>query len=392
VYLFFNSQYANMRQSGIQAFRQAFKWPAVMLKCYAMPKIIFRSVFKELFAVFFLTLAFLNSVLMMEKILRLSRLLSGVGATLYDMARIILYLQPQLLMLTVPMSLLLSVLLVYGRMNLDNEITVLRTAGMDFKNISSPVILFGFLCFLLSLAVSFSLGPASSTRLREQITRIITMRSTLAIEEGTFNTAFKDLVILVRGKKSPDILEDIFIYDSRSQEEPRVLLAKEGTIFMQDAFTIGLLLKKGYMNITKGKNITELYFDRYKMALSLDTRSSTPKKMEFTPWQLLKNARNAGTDKDRTSFYLEFDRRLSLPAVCLILVFLGPPLASLSGKSGRLGGLAIGLLVFSLYYVLLIYGENLVRASRIPHYVGAWAATFVLGITAFLAFRKESSR
>jgi lipopolysaccharide export system permease protein len=357
-----------------------------------MPKIVFRSVFKELFTAFFLTLAFLNSVLMMEKILRLSRLLSGVGATLYDMAEIVLYLQPQLLMLTIPMSLLLSVLLVYGRMNIDNEITILRTAGMSFGRISSPVMLFGLLCFLLSLAVSFSLGPASSVRLREQITRIITVRSTLAIEEGTFNTAFQDLVILVKGKKAPDILEDIFIYDSRSREEPRVLLAKEGRIFMQDAFTIGLLLKQGYMNITKGKNITEFYFDAYKMALSLGARSSAPKKIEFTPGQLLESARKAGTEKDRASSYLEFDRRLSLPAICLILVFLGPPLSSLAGKSGRLGGLAIGLLVFTLYYVLLIYGENLVMASRIPHYIGAWAASLVLGIVAITAFRKEASR
>ncbi|MDA8433990.1 MAG: LptF/LptG family permease, partial [Nitrospiraceae bacterium] len=89
---------------------------------------------------------------------------------------------------------------------------------------------------------------------------------------------------------------------------------------------------------------------------------------------------------------LEFERRLSLPSVCLILVFLGPPLSSLSGKSGRLGGLAIGLLVFSLYYVILIYGENLVLAGKIPHYIGAWAASVILGGIAFMSFRRENSR
>jgi lipopolysaccharide export system permease protein len=363
-----------------------------MLQWYAMVRIVFKSVLGELFAVFFLTLAFLNSVLMMEKILRLSRLLAGVGATLYDMAKIVLYLQPQILMLTIPMSLLLSILLVYGRMNIDNEITILRTAGASFSRISSPVMFFGAVCFLLSFAVSFSVGPASSIKLRQEITHVITLRSTLAVEEGTFNTAFKDLVILVKGKKAPDILEDIFIYDSRSKEEPRVLLAKEGRIFMQDAYTIGLMLKHGSMNITRGTTITELYFDAYKMALSLDTGSSAPKKIEFTPGELLRYARQAATYRERASYYLELDRRMSLPAVCLILVFLGPPLASMSGKSGRLGGLAIGLLVFALYYAVLIYGENLAMAGRIPHYVGAWAASVILGIVAFAAFRRESAK
>jgi lipopolysaccharide export system permease protein len=128
------------------------------------------------------------------------------------------------------------------------------------------------------------------------------------------------------------------------------------------------------------------------MALYLDAQSSAPKKIELTPEQLFHRAKEAATDRARTSFYLEFHRRLSLPAVCIILIFLGPPLSSLSGKSGRLGGLAIGLLVFTLYYMTLIYGENLAMASRIPHYVGAWTATLILGVFAFVMFRAESSR
>lgn len=361
-------------------------------KMTSMPKIIYRSVIKDLILTFLLTLAFLNCILMMEKILRLSRLLSGVGATVTDMLRVIIYLQPQILMLTIPMSLLLSVLLVYGRMHLNSEIIILKTAGMDYMMISFPVMIFGLACFLASITVSFFLGPVSSVRLREEITRIIAVRSTLAIEEGTFNTSFKDLVILVKGKKTPDTLDGIFIYDTRSKDEPRVLIAKEGKIFLQDGSTIGLYLQDGYMNISKGSNTTELFFKVYKMALSLDAQSSAPKKVEFTPSQLLREARHSDTERTRTSFYLEFHRRLSLPLVCLVLVFLGPPLSSMSGKSGRLGGLAIGLLVFTLYYVILIYGENLARASRIPHYAGAWAATLVLGIFAFIMFRTESTR
>ncbi len=394
VYLFFNSLFANMRQSfdGMPHGGNGPNAAGLCAKMSSMPKIIYRSLLKDLILTFFVTLAFLNSILMMEKILRLSRLLSGVGATVADMVRIIFYLQPQLLMLTIPMSLLLSVLLVYGRMHLDSEIIILKTAGMDYWRISLPVMIFGLLCFLASISVSFYLGPLSSVRLREEITKIIAVRSTLAIEEGTFNTSFKDLVILVKGKKSADTLEDIFIYDTRSKEEPRVLMAKEGKIFMQNDSTIGLYLQNGYMNISKGSNSTELFFAAYKMALYLDAQSSAPKKIELTPMQLFQGAKNADVEKTRTTFYLEFHRRLSLPFICLILVFLAPPLSSMSGKSGRLGGLAIGLFVFALYYMMLIYGENLAIASHIPHYVGAWTATLVLGIFALVMFKSESSR
>jgi lipopolysaccharide export system permease protein len=64
----------------------------------------------------------------------------------------------------------------------------------------------------------------------------------------------------------------------------------------------------------------------------------------------------------------------------------------MTGKSGRLGGLALGLGVFSSYYMLLIYGENLVRAGKIPHYIGAWTPALILGIFALWVYRKESNR
>ncbi len=357
-----------------------------------MLKIIHKSVFRELFFTFLLTTAFLNSVLMMEKLLRLSKLLAGVGATVPDITKIILFLQPQLLILTIPMSLLLTTLLVYGRMHIDSEIIVLRASGMDFFGISRPVMLLGILCLAAGIAVSFYLGPASGVKLRQQITKTISSRAPLAIEEGTFNTSFKDMVIIVRGKKSQDTLEDIFIYDARAKAEPKVLMAKEGRVFMQGGFDIGLDLKDGYINITRGDNTTELFFDRYRMLLSLDSESPAPNKIEFTPSQLLEKAGAAGSRRDRTALLLEFNRRLSLPAVCLILIFLGPSLSVLSGKSGKLGGLAIGLAVFAGYYMLLLYGESLATAGRVPYYVGAWAPAFLLGLLASFLFAKETAR
>ena len=63
-----------------------------------------------------------------------------------------------------------------------------------------------------------------------------------------------------------------------------------------------------------------------------------------------------------------------------------------AGKAGKLGGLTMGLAVFTVYYMLLLYGENLVRAEKIPHHVGAWVPTAILAFIAFLMFRKESLR
>jgi lipopolysaccharide export system permease protein len=358
----------------------------------SMFKVFYTSVLKELFVAFLLSLGFMNAILMMEDLLKLSRTLSGIGTSLPDMAVIILYIQPQLLFITIPISLLLSVLLVYGRMNMDNEIVILRISGMDFKKISIPVFVLGIICFFSSIAVSFSIGPKSSILLKEKITHIIATRASQAIEAGTFYTSFKDVVLLVKGKKPDNVLDSIFIYDNRVKDEPRVLMAREAQLFTTDDLQTGMYMKDGYMNLSRGKTITELFFDSYNMTLDLHAESQTPKKSDLTPMQLITHAREAKRDKDRTALYLELHRRISLPVVCLLLVLFAPPLAMIAGKSGKLGGLAFGLLVFAGYYMVLIYFENLVKAEKLSHYTGAWIPTLLLGVCAVILFRKENAR
>jgi lipopolysaccharide export system permease protein len=354
-------------------------------------KIIHRSILKELSLTFVISLACLNFILMMEKLLRLTRFLSGVGTSMTDMVKLILFIQPQLFLLTIPMSLLLSVLLVYGRLNIDNELVILRSSGMDFAGISRPVFILGFICFLLNIAVSFYIGPRSSIALREHIKNIIRVRTPLAIEEGRFNTYFKNTLIIVREKVSDNELRGIFIYDSKNKQEPRVVMAKEGKIFQQEGLNIDFLLKDGYINMTSGDSMTELFFKKYNLMLRLEAGVPDRKNAELTPPELADKIGKADRHQ-ALSLYLELDRRLSLPFLCIVLIFFGPSLSLLAGKSGKLGGLTLGLAVFTAYYMLLIYGENLVRAGKIPHYIGAWVPTLVLGIFALYMFRRERAR
>ncbi len=352
---------------------------------------VHKRILLELLQTFALSLVALNFILMMEKVLRLSRMLSGVGASVSDMARIVFYLQPQLMILTIPMSLLLATLLTYGRLNADNELTILKTAGMSFRGISLPVLLFGSLCFVMGLFVSFSLGPLGAGKVRDTIARIVTQKAPMAIEAGIFNTAFRDIVILVRDKPAPDELRGIFIYDSRNRKEPKVLSAKEGRVYADREYNLSLYMKDGFIHIVRPAGSTEIFFSGYNLSLNLSVEGPTRKNSELTPRELLKEAEGK-EPKERIPFFLELHRRLSLPSLCLLLMFLGPPLSLLSGKGGRLGGLTLGIGVFTVFYIMLVYGENIARTGKIPHYIGAWLPTIIIGISSLWAFRRAGSR
>jgi lipopolysaccharide export system permease protein len=239
--------------------------------------------------------------------------------------------------------------------------------------------------------VSFYLGPKSSIKLREELIDIVQERTPRAIEGGRFHNSFQDILIIVKEKISDNLMRGIFIYDSRNKKEPRVLVAKEGEISVQDGMNINLLLKDGYINISEGKNTTELFFSKYNMVLKLEAETPSRRNSELTPYEIINIIPQS--DRHRTLvLYTELFRRVTLPLLCVILIFFGPPLSMMAGKSGKLGGLTIGLLVFTVYYMVLLYGENLVRSEKGPYYIGNWLPTVLIGICAFMLFRRENSR
>jgi lipopolysaccharide export system permease protein len=261
---------------------------------------------------------------------------------------------------------------------------------MSFRAISRPVLVLGAGCFALGIAMSFYIFPASAQRLRAEVSRVMAERAPYAIEEGIFNTSLKDIVVFVKDKPSVDRMNGIFIYDERKKGQPTVVYAREGAISGSDGYGISFELRDGQIHMVRDGGSTELSFTRYVLSLPTALEKPARKYHELTPFELL---REAGSDRDqRTRILLEFHRRLSLPALCLLLVFLGPPLALKAGKTGRLGGLTIGLSVFALYHGALVYSENLVRSGNLPHYVGAWAPALVLGALAVWMFRKAAAR
>lgn len=354
-------------------------------------KIIHKYILKELLLTFVLSLLALNFILMIEKLIRLSKFLSGVGSTIIDMSTIIIYLQPQLFILTIPMSLLLSTLLVYGRLNMDNEIVIMKNSGMNFFNISLPVLILGSICMVLNLLVSFYIGPKSNIKLREQVSYIFKTRVPLSIEAGSFNNIFKDILIMVKEKNEKNEIKGIFIYDDRNKNEPRVIYANKGIIFPQNDLSINFYLEDGYINIMKGISIIELFFKKYNMILNLEADTPPRKNSELTPNEILKELIVANKN-DAIDLYLELYRRITLPFLCIILIFFGPPLSLKAGKTGKLGGLTIGFSTFTIYYMILVYCENLVKAHYLPYYIGAILPTIIIGIISLIFFSREYSR
>jgi lipopolysaccharide export system permease protein len=211
----------------------------------------------------------------------------------------------------------------------------------------------------------------------------------MTIEEGIFNTSFRNIMILVKEKPSPTRLSGIFIVDERKKDEQKIIVAKDGEIVPEND-NLSFSLSSGRIYITNKTVITEIQFDKYHFRLTPSIDPGERKNSEMTPLELLNGART--TPDKKVPFLLEFYRRLSMPAICLIIIFLGPSLSLMSGKSGKLGGLTVGLSVFAVYYTLLIYGENLARSDKLPLAAGAWLSFTILSAFAIITFERVNRK
>lgn len=340
-----------------------------------------RAVLREILSTFLLALVLCTAVLLFEKIFRIMKMAAGVGAG--DLLKLILYIQPSFLMLGIPMSLLVSILIVYGRMTMDHETTVLMAAGAPFSVVARPAVVFGVLGMIVAFGVTLYLFPFSNRMFRQ--TLFNALKESVKIEEGMFNTRFPGITIYAGERRADGRYGDLFIHNARKPEEPMLITAERGELFMdpeRDVFQF--LFEDGSIHLpAAGNRYTLLEFGRYFMEIgALGDAGARINREAMYVGELMEARRREGPAGLR--YEIELHRRFALPVVCLILGFLAVPLAMQAGRSGRLGGFGIALGVLSGYYALLVFGENLARSGTLAPALAMWLPNGVLLVLALL--------
>jgi len=346
-------------------------------------KVIYRALTLELIQNIGLSIAFLNAVLIIEKLFKLSKIFASVGIDLLNLAMLIILLQPGLLIFTIPMALLLGILLTYGRTQADNEMTIFMVSGMPYKKAFKPAMYIGTVAFFLTLLMSFYLAPAGVSLVREKVLNILAERAPLGLEEGVFNQGFKDVTIFVKEKPDSLHLKEVIIFDER--KDTKIVLAKEGVIKREkDNINLSLLDGKAYFN--KGSSLNEVNFKEYIFKLSPNIDPIAKKISELSLFELISKIYNEGAKT--IDYKLELYKRFALPLLCIISVFLAPSLCLIVGRSGRIGGITVGLAVFAVYYIFMIYGANIAKAGKTSAEAGSLIPVLIMGFLAFVIYSR----
>ena len=108
-------------------------------------KIINKYIFQELAKVFFISAGSLTMVLYLDKFLFMAEMIVSRGVTFLEMCRIMLYISPSFLALTIPISVLVASVVTFNQFSASNEWTAMKACHLSFMQTMRPVMIFSFL-------------------------------------------------------------------------------------------------------------------------------------------------------------------------------------------------------------------------------------------------------
>jgi lipopolysaccharide export system permease protein len=320
----------------------------------------------------------------MVKFVRLTRLFMGKGAEFIDILKIFLYLQPTILLLAIPMAILISIFLTYGRMSTDGETIVLKASGMSFPGVSRAAITLSVICSALLLCVSLYVLPRSMYLFKHTLHETIVKKASMTFEAGAFSDVFKGTVIFINKIPSKDEFSGIFVYREADEtvDDPVVIVAEKGVMSSNPAEgLIKMNMKNGLIHAYKEDSSSEITFSEYDFVLT--SGIETMKKIK--PDEILTTELWNGR-KEKISWAIELNRRFALPVACLIFGILAPALSNRVGKIGRLGGFSLSLAVLIFHYMFLVLGEGLAKSGKISAFWGVWTSNILFGSLAVIFF------
>lgn len=352
-----------------------------------------RRVFLELMGNAVLALALLVVVLMLVASVEIVAKVDGLSA-LDFLATVPLSLAV-FIDLMLPLSVLVSVVMTYGRLASDNELDALRASGVSPLTLLVPGLVFGLLgSLLLLLALDYGKPYAErayrrairGTDLAQVLSRRLASAEPIALDERT---------ILSIDEVGPD---------GQARNVRIQILDDEGKVlqeFVAERASIVADVERGLLVVNlpeyrqaagseavRGRDLLiERPLGRSHVDLNIE-QLTTP---QLLAW-LARDPGARGIFKERL-VRIAVDTRLSGAASCVIFVLLGVPVALRFRRTDRMGAFLVAfVLALFVYYPAVRVGKALAVRDVLPSLAAAWTGNALLLLVGLLLTRRVLSR
>jgi len=334
-----------------------------------MRRILDRYIFREIASTWLAVTAVLLTILLTNQFARVlgevakGKLPKGAAFDVIGLSAV------QYLTVLVPIGLFLSIMLALGRLYRDSELPAMMACRVGPAGIYRPLtwLTIPLVIGVAWLAIDF--GPSALVAV-ERIGAEARREADLAsIEPGRFTVIGPDNAV-VYGERvsSAGVMENVFMQRITDDGVVEVVVAERGEQVASDDPDIRLLVLhngRRYEGVPGTAQFRVVEFAEHGIPYrlpSLDPPELTAQTMPVA--DLLRNR-----DAEHRA---EWQWRVSVPLSTIILAIFAVPLARSQPRAGRYGRLAIGLLVFVIYFNLLSAARAWVERGEIDPNLGLW--------------------
>jgi len=278
------------------------------------------------------------------------------------------YRLPEFVQLILPLALLLSILLAYGRMYADNEMTVLIASGLSKRRLLAYTLLSSSAIILLISYLSLSLTPWGLMNSETLLEQQKDLNEFDVMVPGIFQDISSGARTTYAENIEDNVIENVFMHETESD---RLIVASSASlsqnvesgdsdrlvVFAEGSLTEGMATESFYSVTSFG----ELAVRIPQREINIDL-SQVEQTMNTT--ELWSSATNSGI--------AELQWRLSLILIVPVLCLLAVPLSKVNPRQGRFAKLAPAVLLYIIYFALLLASRDWLADGVLPAVVGLW--------------------
>ena len=287
---------------------------------------------------------------------------------------------PDLAGMMLPLSLFLGILLAYGRIYADSEMSVLHSCGISEWYVVRVTLLLSFITAIVTGIFTLYLSPLATEyeyQVKEQLAADSGLSSLIA---GRFQTTGNNkAVVFVHEKNRQDnSLEKVFVAqlpdEKRSHDSiinSSLVFAARGKVVEDDSGSQRLVLEDGvrYQSDAKNNEFRSVAFGKYYIQIQDQKVDHKRRKLNALPTTQL-------FEEELPEYGAEIHWRLAFPLACIILTFIAVPLSVVNPRQGKFAKMLPALLLFLAYFLLLTAMRRTIDSGSLSSSIGLWPIHF----------------
>ena len=196
-----------------------------------LDKLILKAFVWPFIATFFITLF----VFMMQILWKYIDDLVGKGLDVITLTEFLIYASATLVTLAMPISILLSSIMTFGKLGENFELVAIKSSGISLLRFMRPLFFVSILLSGIAFLFANYIAPVANLKFAVIYHDIYEKSPAFDLKDGVFYNGFRGFSIKV-GKKEQDksTLHDVLIYEQSNGLQDNTIISERGKMTMSD--------------------------------------------------------------------------------------------------------------------------------------------------------------